>query len=329
MSSRAKSKSPAPKKGPYKSKSKSKSPAPNKKESSYDRLFQEIDADGSGGISVDELQHSMVSHFNVVLTTTQVERMVAEADLDHNGVIDLEEFKELMKKLNTSDHSEGVDTWVQMTGVSAAYNTAEIINDLSAPLHRILSAVLLLSALSTWLMMARVCSSGMPAFSFVASLYFCHSPLWLGSIMLQTQCSPIYLMDFADSDPEMVKWVILVTTWLPSIVLHVHLLYHSQFGLDDVTFGLHIMDSDYQPAGVLKMMIRFFISLALICTVFGGIADFFYFLTSTHVPLRLHSAKETATSPQPPPCLFCLLPIFISSKLSRYARRALRCSQEV
>jgi hypothetical protein len=268
---------------------KAKSPAPKKKENSYiyERLFQEIDRDGSGGISVDELQHSMVSHFKVVLSTTQVERMVAEADLDHNGVIDIDEFKELMKKLKTdSDHSKGVETWVQMTGVSAAYNAVETFNDLSAPLQDIVRR-------TSPLGIAYMTDDGNGVLVRHASFPIrCCSGLFTLAIAaglgLATRSVSHYLIVFANSNttdhlfhPEMVKWVMLAMIWLPGIVLPVHLQYHSQCGLGDVAFGLQVMNSDYQPAGVLTMLIRSLVSIALACTVFGGIADFFYFMIST------------------------------------------------
>jgi hypothetical protein len=256
----------------------------------------------------------MVSHFNVVLTTTQVERMVAEADLDHNGVIDLDEFKELMKKLKTnSDHSKGVKTWVQMTGVSAAYNAVETFNDLSAPLQDIVRrtsplriAYMTDDGNGVLIRHARFpirCCSGLLTLAITAGLKYATFDTVF-----------YYLMKFAYSDtadhfhPEMVKWVMLVIIWLPGIVLPAHLLYHSQCGLGDVAFGLQVMNSDYQPAGVLKMMLRFLVSVALACTVFGGIADFFWFTASdfgssltdwivgTHVVV--HSGSRRA--PEPP-----------------------------
>jgi hypothetical protein len=93
----------------------------------FEALFHEIDSDHPGAISVKELQDSMITHFDVLFTTQQAEKVVTEAG--HGCHINLEEFQQqLMQKLCIhSKHAGGmanggVETWLVVAKAGAAYH---------------------------------------------------------------------------------------------------------------------------------------------------------------------------------------------------------------
>merc|ERR1712212_1073434 len=57
--------------------------------------FQVFDKDGNGFISLDELRHVM-SCLGVVLSKTEVQKMMDEADLDRDGMLNYKEFAAMM-----------------------------------------------------------------------------------------------------------------------------------------------------------------------------------------------------------------------------------------
>jgi len=57
--------------------------------------FNVFDKDGNGFISLDELRHVM-SCLGVVLTKTEVEQMMREADTDKDGKLNFKEFSAMM-----------------------------------------------------------------------------------------------------------------------------------------------------------------------------------------------------------------------------------------
>jgi hypothetical protein len=222
-----------------------------------------------------------------------------------------------MEKLNTNadEHSgetrEGVETWVKMAGVGAAYNTVETMNDLSAPLQDVVRRTTPLSlayvddnGTSVLIRHARFLTRCISSLLTIGILYGMIQVFSLASsqllVLFTTEGSRIIDIflnislpvnqqrERAEVTAEMAKWpeemangVMLALSWFPCVVLPIHLLYYSQSGLGDVILGLQIMNKDYQPAGAMKMVTRYFVSLLLMCTVVGGIADFFYFMTST------------------------------------------------
>merc|ERR1711962_1339479 len=57
--------------------------------------FQVFDKDGNGFISLEELRHVM-SCLGVVLSKTEVQKMMDEADLDKDGMLNFKEFAAMM-----------------------------------------------------------------------------------------------------------------------------------------------------------------------------------------------------------------------------------------
>jgi len=69
-------------------------------------IFNKIDDDGSGEIDEDELKQGLAD-LGIVLSDAEVSKMVADADLDGNKLIDVEEFKELVRS-QTAGNGEDV-----------------------------------------------------------------------------------------------------------------------------------------------------------------------------------------------------------------------------
>jgi len=65
------------------------------------KLFNAFDADGSGGVTQEEVG-SMARSLGILLDEPSLVAMIKEADLDGNNEIDFEEFKLFMKKMQDS-----------------------------------------------------------------------------------------------------------------------------------------------------------------------------------------------------------------------------------
>lgn len=57
-----------------------------------DKVFKEIDINGDGNLSKEEVLLGYEKHFGVEITEDQVDEMFAKIDLDGNGTIDYTEF---------------------------------------------------------------------------------------------------------------------------------------------------------------------------------------------------------------------------------------------
>lgn len=57
-----------------------------------DKIFKEIDINGDGNLSKEEVLLGYEKHFGVETTEEQVDEMFAKIDLDGNGTIDYTEF---------------------------------------------------------------------------------------------------------------------------------------------------------------------------------------------------------------------------------------------
>ena len=62
------------------------------------QAFKVFDRDGDGLISADDIRETM-NHLGEVLTEAEVESMVAEADINGDGLIDLSVFSRLYKNV--------------------------------------------------------------------------------------------------------------------------------------------------------------------------------------------------------------------------------------
>ena len=69
----------------------------HKKEELDEKIFELIDKDGSGTITVDELRSAILS-MGEVMTYDDVVQLVHEADRDGDGAINMEEFVGMMKR---------------------------------------------------------------------------------------------------------------------------------------------------------------------------------------------------------------------------------------
>ncbi|VDN97883.1 unnamed protein product [Rodentolepis nana] len=63
--------------------------------------FKFFDKNGDESISTDELKH-VLKTLHLKLSDNEVDEMIKEADLDGNGLISFEEFKNMMRKPQTS-----------------------------------------------------------------------------------------------------------------------------------------------------------------------------------------------------------------------------------
>ena len=69
-----------------------------------EKIFEIIDKDGDGTITVDELRAAILS-MGEVMSYRDVVQLVREADKDGDGQIDLEEFVTMMRRHSRySDH---------------------------------------------------------------------------------------------------------------------------------------------------------------------------------------------------------------------------------
>lgn len=57
-----------------------------------DKIFKEIDIDGDGNLSKEEILLGYEKHFGIPISEEQVDEMFAKIDLDGNGTIDYTEF---------------------------------------------------------------------------------------------------------------------------------------------------------------------------------------------------------------------------------------------
>ena len=77
-------------------------------EISAQRMFNELDADGNGMISLNELRTMLEEKYGDVLEIDDVEAIMEGVDDDGDGMIDITEFIESMEDLE--DHEEAVET---------------------------------------------------------------------------------------------------------------------------------------------------------------------------------------------------------------------------
>lgn len=75
-------------------------------EISAQRMFNELDADGNGLISLSELETSLVEKYGDVLEIENLQELLEGVDTDGDGMIDITEFIESMENLD--DHEEVV-----------------------------------------------------------------------------------------------------------------------------------------------------------------------------------------------------------------------------
>ena len=60
------------------------------------KLFEKFDENSDGTIDYDELKRGLLSLNLADLPPSQIDRLVAEIDADGNGVIDLDEFDQIL-----------------------------------------------------------------------------------------------------------------------------------------------------------------------------------------------------------------------------------------
>ena len=70
----------------------------NRDDSKLTEIFSIFDRNGNGRIEAGELQTVMSQVSGETVSTAEVNDMLAEADTNKNGVIELNEFIEIMKK---------------------------------------------------------------------------------------------------------------------------------------------------------------------------------------------------------------------------------------
>ncbi|CAN0918311.1 Probable calcium-binding protein CML22 [Linum grandiflorum] len=78
-------------------------------------VFATFDKNGDGFITKQELKESL-KNIRIIVTETEVEEMVVKIDSNGDGLIDLEEFKILCRKMSAGDEDEDED---QMSSVVA------------------------------------------------------------------------------------------------------------------------------------------------------------------------------------------------------------------
>ncbi len=67
-------------------------------------IFDQIDEDKSGAISLSELDHALNQSNNAHFGKIQLKAMMKKADVNHDGMISREEFLNLCEELQTSTH---------------------------------------------------------------------------------------------------------------------------------------------------------------------------------------------------------------------------------
>ena len=72
-------------------------PLSEEKIAEYKAAFDDIDENGNGAISADDIKKAL-NQMGKEITDEEAQEMIAEADLDKNGTVDFPEFVELMRK---------------------------------------------------------------------------------------------------------------------------------------------------------------------------------------------------------------------------------------
>ncbi|EGB12764.1 hypothetical protein AURANDRAFT_16285, partial [Aureococcus anophagefferens] len=83
---------------------------PSDELAAYRALFDEIDADGSGGIDRSELRKSMRKKFGMKLPEERIDEVFDAVDEDGNGELDFDEFVGAMVKFKPSLDESGKST---------------------------------------------------------------------------------------------------------------------------------------------------------------------------------------------------------------------------
>ena len=77
------------------------------------QAFDAYDLDGSGGIDDDELRQCLSTFYTVELDRDEAKACVALFDTDENGVIDFDEFKIMVRRLDAMDLATVAESWLQ------------------------------------------------------------------------------------------------------------------------------------------------------------------------------------------------------------------------
>ncbi|GMH96970.1 hypothetical protein TrVE_jg4540 [Triparma verrucosa] len=75
--------------------------------SNPDNVFKLFDTDQNGTLSRGELQTALTSTIGKKILDTEVDKLMTEFDINHDGVLDLTEFKQICQKLETRMRSVG------------------------------------------------------------------------------------------------------------------------------------------------------------------------------------------------------------------------------
>ena len=79
-----------------------------------DKIFKEIDLDGDGTLSKEEILLGYEEHFGIPISEEQVDDMFKKIDLDGNGTIDYTEFVMATVNEKTHEHTERLKMAFQM-----------------------------------------------------------------------------------------------------------------------------------------------------------------------------------------------------------------------
>ena len=70
-------------------------------------FFCELDADSGGSIEIEELAVAMHDRFGLAASQADLEKMIAAADTDGNGTLELDEFEDVVKDVLAKAHERG------------------------------------------------------------------------------------------------------------------------------------------------------------------------------------------------------------------------------
>ncbi|KAH8081073.1 Ca2-binding protein [Aureococcus anophagefferens] len=105
---------------------------PSDELAAYRALFDEIDADGSGGIDRSELRKSMRKKFGMKLPEERIDEVFDAVDEDGNGELDFDEFVGAMVKFKPSLDESGKSTlksgvqWLRREGLRARLSPEQL-----------------------------------------------------------------------------------------------------------------------------------------------------------------------------------------------------------
>lgn len=252
----------------------------------YEELFNSIDKDHNGSIDADELMTALGDRLK--WTPYRIDKLIRQADLNHDGTLDIEEFARIME-----EHKDSMDMWGDANDslwhnwkhrlTTTLSETVDVIEDMCQPAKEI-------SRNHSTEMQVNVASEGAkvpvymrrasPATRIIASLC---GPVVVGVLSAMLCSIPLLLVAIALFSVSLMSSgrLPLSNPW-PSLMMGPHLFLtgvcllgsSNVLGLMYVTlvkkrtpghyvFGLQMVDSQGRHTGLMTLLAKYAIQILL------------------------------------------------------------------